>query len=118
YTMEYTPGGVGNILMDDLHLRVEGDPFRVALLVYTVPVRSMPVGASHRLCVWLKTRWDNLNAGALGDSYVYQRVWRSDAFKMAVRLDFEMLGPRIVMGSPAGSPQTVVMEAVGLWSTA
>jgi hypothetical protein len=99
--------------MDDLRLRVEGDPRRVAFLVYTVPVRSVPAGASHRLHVWLKTRWDDPSAGALDDSYVYQRVRRSDTFKISARLDFEVLWPRIIMGSPAGSPQTVVMEAVG-----
>jgi hypothetical protein len=82
----------------------------VAFLVYTVPVRSVPAGASHRLRVWLKTRRDDLGAGALDDSYVYQRVWKSDAFKIGARLDFEVLGPRIIMGSPAGAPQTVVME--------
>ncbi|KAJ7827667.1 hypothetical protein B0H14DRAFT_3873613 [Mycena olivaceomarginata] len=92
--MEDTAGGVGNILMDDLRLRVEGDPGRVAFLVYTVPVRSAPA------------------AGAADDSYVYQRVWRSDAFKIGARLDFEALGPRIAMGFPAGAPQTVVTEAL------
>ncbi|KAJ7827656.1 hypothetical protein B0H14DRAFT_2814010 [Mycena olivaceomarginata] len=88
----------------------------------TVPrvhrARSVPAGASHRLRVWLKTRRDDLGAGALDDSYVYQRVWKSDAFKIGARLDFEALGPRIVMGSPARVPQTVMMEAVGFWSTA
>jgi hypothetical protein len=116
--MEDTAGGVRNILMDDLRLRVEGDPYRVAFLVYTVPVRSVPAGASHRLRVWLKTRRDDPSARARRLIYVYQRVRRSDAFKIGARLDFEALGPRIGMGSPAGAPQMVVTEAVGFWSTA
>ncbi|KAJ7784145.1 hypothetical protein B0H16DRAFT_1657909 [Mycena metata] len=91
YTMEYTANGVGKILMDDLRLRVDGDPRRVAFLVYTVPVRSVPAGASHRL-------------------RVYQRVWKSDAFKIGHRLDFQALGPLLVMGVRAGAPQTIVME--------
>jgi hypothetical protein len=90
---------------------------RVAFLVYTVPVRSVPAGASHRLRAWLKTRRDDPSAGALDDSYAYQRVRRSDAFKIGARLNFEALGPRIGMGCPADAPQTVVTEAVGFWST-
>ncbi|KAJ7827677.1 hypothetical protein B0H14DRAFT_3720435 [Mycena olivaceomarginata] len=113
--MEDTAGGVGNVLMDDLRLRVEGNPGRVAFLVYTVPGRSVPAGASHRLRVWLKTRRDDPSARALDDSYVYQPVRRSAAFKIGARLDFKALGPRIIMGSLAGAPQTVVMEAVGFW---
>jgi hypothetical protein len=60
---------------------------------------------------------DDPSAGALEDSYVYQHVRRSDAFKIGARLDFEALGPRIVMGSPPRAPQTVVTEALGFWST-
>jgi hypothetical protein len=111
YTMEYAAGGVGNILMDDLRLRVEGDPRRVAFLVYTVPVRSVPTGASHRVRVWLKTPAVARDAPRpLVDSYVYQRVWKSDAFKIGSRLDFEALGPRLFMGTPAGPPQTVLID--------
>ncbi|KAJ7937062.1 hypothetical protein B0H13DRAFT_1944030 [Mycena leptocephala] len=111
YTMEYAAGGVGNVLMDDLRLRVEGDPRRVAFLVYTVPVRSVPAGASHRVRVWLKTPAVARDAPRpLVDSYVYQRVWKSDAFKIGSRLDFEALGPRLFMGTPAGPPQTVLID--------
>ncbi|KAF7352243.1 hypothetical protein MVEN_01187700 [Mycena venus] len=117
YTMEYAAGGVGNMLMDDLRLRVEGDPRRVAFLVYTVPVRSVPKGASHRVRVWLRTRAAPHAPAAstprpvvASESCVYQRVWKSDAFKIGARLDFEALGPRVVMGAMAGPPQTVAME--------
>ncbi|KAF7335272.1 hypothetical protein MSAN_02337900 [Mycena sanguinolenta] len=118
YTMDYVAGGVGTVLMDDLRLRVEGDPRQVAFLVYTVPVRSIPTGASHRVRLWLKTRADpptpvspSAQARAV-ESYVYQRVWKSDAFKIGARLDFEAIGPRLVMGSPAGPPQTIVMDVL------
>ncbi|KAK7062304.1 hypothetical protein R3P38DRAFT_693584 [Favolaschia claudopus] len=115
YTMEYAAGGVGNLLMDDLRLQVDGDPRRVDFLVYTVPVRSVPAGASHRLRVWLKTR--AVPSASEGDSgaasaHVYQRVWRTDTFKIGARLDFEALGPRLVMGSLAGPPQTVAVDVV------
>ncbi|KAJ7265394.1 hypothetical protein B0H12DRAFT_196875 [Mycena haematopus] len=111
YTMDYAAGGVGKVLMDDLRLRVEGDPREVAFLVYTVPVRSMPAGASHRVRVWLKTRAVPPTP-AVDDSYVYQRVWKSDAFKIGARLDFEAIGPRLVMGAMAGPPQTIVMDVL------
>ncbi|KAJ7819031.1 hypothetical protein B0H14DRAFT_3147595 [Mycena olivaceomarginata] len=39
-----------------------------------------------------------------------RRVRRSDAFKISGRLDFEALGPRIVMGSPAGAPGAVIFR--------
>ncbi|KAJ7682045.1 hypothetical protein DFH06DRAFT_1264887 [Mycena polygramma] len=116
YSMEYVAGGVGSVLMDDLRLHVDGDPRRVAFLVYSVPIRSVPMGASHRLRVWLKTPAvpPAIPPDAprqTVDSYVYQRVWKSDTFKIGARLDFEALGPRLVMGSSAGPPQTVVVEA-------
>ncbi|KAJ7167810.1 hypothetical protein C8R46DRAFT_898827 [Mycena filopes] len=113
YTMEYSANGVGKILMDDLRLRVDGDPRRVAFLVYTIPVRSVPTGASHRIRVWLKTRAALPDAAVdadAEDAHVYQRVWKSDAFKIGHRLDFEALGPAVVMGVRAGAPQTIVRE--------
>ncbi|KAF8125233.1 hypothetical protein K438DRAFT_1892162 [Mycena galopus ATCC 62051] len=118
YTMDYAAGGVGNVLMDDLRLRVEGDPRRVAFLVYTVPVRSVPAGASHRVRVWLKTRTVPPPPApapappAPLESYVYQRVWKSDTFKIGARLDFEALSSRLVMGRMAGPPETVVMDVL------
>ncbi|KAJ7034139.1 hypothetical protein C8F04DRAFT_1102373 [Mycena alexandri] len=115
YTMEYTANGVGKILMNDLRLRVDGDPRRVAFLIYTIPVRSAPAGASHRLRVWLKTRALPPDGAAPSqspavDAHVYQRVWKSDAFKIGHRLDFQALGPSLVMGVRTGAPQTIVME--------
>ncbi|KAJ7369034.1 hypothetical protein DFH08DRAFT_947913 [Mycena albidolilacea] len=82
------------------HLRVEGDPGRVAFLVYTVPVRSVPAGASHCLRVWLKTRRDDPSAHALDDSYMYQPVRRSDAFKIGARLDLGRWARGLLWGPP------------------
>ncbi|KAJ6532277.1 hypothetical protein DFH09DRAFT_933370, partial [Mycena vulgaris] len=107
YNMEYEAAGVGAPLIDDLRLIVHGDPREVAFLIYTVPVRSVPVGASHRLRVWLRTR---APADSLSDAYLYQRMWKSDAFKIGARLDFEALGPTLIMGFAEGGPTTVVME--------
>ncbi|KAJ6515261.1 hypothetical protein C8R45DRAFT_1086481 [Mycena sanguinolenta] len=117
YTMDYVAGGVGNVLMDDLRLRIEGDPRQVTFLVYTVPVRSAPTGASHRVRLWLKTRSDpptpvSPTQAPAVESYVYQRVWKSDAFKIGARLDFEAIDARLVMGSLTGPPQTIVMDVL------
>ncbi|KAJ7506646.1 hypothetical protein B0H11DRAFT_238474 [Mycena galericulata] len=112
YTMEYEAGGVGATLIDDLRLTVDGDPRKLTFLIYTVPLRSMPTGASHRLRVWLKSLVAPVPSGGppSADAFVYQRVWKSDAFKIGARLDFEALGPRLVMGVSDGAPQTVVQE--------
>ncbi|KAJ7094364.1 hypothetical protein C8R44DRAFT_384702 [Mycena epipterygia] len=117
YSMEYEASGVGATLIDDMRLIVDGDPRRLTFLIYTVPVRSVPAGASHRLRVWLKSFVNSVPPDAASvsqlpfvDSYVYQRVWKSDAFKLGARLDFDALGPKLIMGFAAGAPQTVVME--------
>ncbi|KAJ7181609.1 hypothetical protein C8R43DRAFT_1083826 [Mycena crocata] len=117
YSLEYEASGVGVMIMDDLQLIVDGDPRRLTFLIYTVPVRSVPTGASHRLRVWLKSLvapvpvdGDSLVHSPFVDSYVYQRVWKSDTFKMGARLDFEALGPKLIMCAATGAPQTVVME--------
>ncbi|KAJ7770971.1 hypothetical protein DFH07DRAFT_237395 [Mycena maculata] len=116
YTMEYEAGGVGATLMDDLRLIVEGDPRKLAFHMYSVPMRSIPAGASHRLRVWLKTSAAPVPSDAsqlpFVDSFVYQRVWKSDAFKIGARLEFEALGSRLIMGVAEGGgvPQTIVRE--------
>ncbi|KAJ7681220.1 hypothetical protein B0H17DRAFT_1161173 [Mycena rosella] len=116
YTLEYDASGVGVTLIDDLRLIVDGDPRRLTFLIYTVPMRSVPVGASHRLRVWLKSLLPAVPSAAdsvanlLQHEVVYQRLWKSDAFKLGARLDFEALGPRLIMGASACVPQTVVME--------
>ncbi|RDB19784.1 hypothetical protein Hypma_012899 [Hypsizygus marmoreus] len=116
YSLDYDAGGVGGNLFEDLRLRVDGDPRTVTFLIYAVPINSTPVGASHRLRVWLKSlvnlsTIDSATTFALpfNDSYIYQRIWKSDAFKIGSRLDFESMSNKAIMGfaSPEG-PQTIV----------
>ncbi|KAJ7055104.1 hypothetical protein C8F01DRAFT_1161064 [Mycena amicta] len=118
YTVEYDAGGVGALLIDDLRLLIDGDPRLLTFFIYTVPVRSVPSGASHRLRIWLRS-FVQPTPSANGDpishlldsSYVYQRVWKTDTFKIGGRLDFDALGPKLIMGTPApGGSQTVLME--------
>ncbi|KAJ6587799.1 hypothetical protein B0H10DRAFT_812365 [Mycena sp. CBHHK59/15] len=110
YTMEYDAAGVGTSLIDDLRLILDGDPRKLTFLIYTVPIKSAPAGASHRLRIWLKSPAPlPANALPFSDAYVYQRVWKSDTFKLGARLDFAALGPALVMGVSAGAPRTVPM---------
>ncbi|KAJ7098606.1 hypothetical protein B0H15DRAFT_583477 [Mycena belliarum] len=115
YSLDYEASGVGAELVNDLRLIVDGDPRSLRFLIYTVPVRSVPAGASHRLRLWLKSSVapDAGAAHPAGDTsgHVYQRLWKSDVFKLGAWLDFEQLGPTLVMGTAVGAPQTVTMEA-------
>ncbi|KAJ7194544.1 hypothetical protein GGX14DRAFT_678614 [Mycena pura] len=121
YSVEYDAGGVAAPLVDDLRLLVDGDPRRLTFHLYTVPIRSVPAGASHRLRVWLRSPLPRDDDAAAAQaqaqlpgaerSYVYQRLWKSDAFKIGGRLDFEALGPKLMMGRPAGAAQTVPAES-------
>jgi len=119
YTLDYEASGVGGTLIDDFRLILDGDPRKVTFLIYSVPMNSVPVNASHRLRVWLRSlvpisRIDSTsNAYALPfkDSYIYQRIWKSDNFKIGSRLDFGSLGSKMVMGFSAGEPQTIVMAS-------
>ncbi|KAF7297501.1 hypothetical protein MIND_00983900 [Mycena indigotica] len=109
YTLAYEAGGIGKSLIDSLPLRVDGDPKATSFLIYTVPVRSVPTGASHRLRVWLRTTAPDRPAAP----FVYQRVWKTDGFKVGGRLDFDALGPRLIMGTHA---RTTVVEDSDEWS--
>jgi len=115
YTLSYDANGVGGDLFDDIHLRVDGDPSSVTFLIYTVPIQSAPIGASHRIRVWLKSLATPPDEPAtayslpFNDSYVYQRIWKSDTLKIGARLNFEsMMGHKAVMGISSRGPQTIV----------
>ncbi|KAK0461683.1 uncharacterized protein EV420DRAFT_1266585 [Desarmillaria tabescens] len=114
YSMEYECCGVGAVLFEDLRLKLECDPREVTFCIYTVPLKSLPVGASHRLRVWLKTfsggqpsQITTQNIMPFTDSHVYQRVWKSDTLKIGARLDFDALGSKMTMGYMQGGPKTV-----------
>lgn len=82
----------------------------------TVPNVSMPVGASHKLRVWLRSIVPLRSADAstsyvlpFNDSYIYQRIWKYDSFKIGGKLEFETLGSKMTMGFSSGMPETIVM---------
>lgn len=82
-------------------------------------MNSMPAGASHRIRVWLKTflpfpsnendHSSNISL-PFNDSYVYQRIWKSDSLKLGARLDFFTLGSKMVMGYSNGPPKTYTVS--------
>ncbi|KIK03166.1 hypothetical protein K443DRAFT_488309 [Laccaria amethystina LaAM-08-1] len=116
YSLEYEAQGVGGVLIDDFRLKLDSDPKTVSFLIYSVPSNSVPTGAAHKLRVWLRSlvplAANNPSATynlPFNDSYIYQRVWKTDSFKIGSRLEFETLGPKMVMGFSAGGPQTIVM---------
>ena len=43
------------------------------------------------------------------DSYIYQRIWKCDSFKVGGRLEFESLGSKMTMGFSSGMPEMIVM---------
>ncbi|KAF6761984.1 hypothetical protein DFP72DRAFT_1041456 [Ephemerocybe angulata] len=114
YSLEYEAGGVGGGLFDDLRLKLDVDPRSVTFLIFTVPSNSVPAGASHKLRVWLRTlipvsHGDPSAAYVLpfNDAYVYQRLWKTDDFKVGSNLQFENLGPKMVMGFSLGGPECI-----------
>ncbi|KAF9061075.1 hypothetical protein BDP27DRAFT_378416 [Rhodocollybia butyracea] len=118
YSFEYESAGVGAVLIEDFRLILQGNPRHVSFLIYTVPMNSMPTGASHRLRVWLKTflpfpevndQSSNISL-PFNDSYVYQRIWKSDSLKLGARLDFHSLGTKMVMGYSNGPPKTYTVS--------
>lgn len=83
----------------------------------TIPVQSMPPGATHRLRVWVKTLVP-LNPNPVisqplpfNDSVIYHRIYKADDFKVGGRLEFHSLGNRLVMAFPrSGGPETITMR--------
>jgi hypothetical protein len=138
YSLEYDANGVGELLFEDFKLRLEGDPRSITFLILcvsgipislspfthintwtasTMPTQCVPAGASHKLRVWLRSlvpisSVDPTTSYALpfNDSYIYQRVWKCDAFKIGSRLDFESLGPKMVMAFSSGLPETIMVQ--------
>ncbi|KAJ3568761.1 hypothetical protein NP233_g5500 [Leucocoprinus birnbaumii] len=116
YSMEYDGGGVGDVLFSDFRMRVDNDPRAVTFLIYTIPVQSMPPGATHRLRVWARSLVPLTNDPAISqplpfnDSFIYQRIYKTDEFKVGGRLEFNALGNKLVMAFPhTGGPETINM---------
>jgi len=114
--LTYEASGVGDTLFEDFRLRLDGDPRAVTFLIFTIPIVSMPPGASHKIRVWIRSlvplsAADPSTSYVLpfNDSYIYQRIWKCDSFKVGGRLEFESLGSKMIMGFSSGMPETIVM---------
>lgn len=69
----------------------------------SVPASSTPPNASHRLRLWIRTpAWTQSPASSVNSfeiqSFIYQRLWKSDNFKLGSELNFEALSSKLVMG--------------------
>jgi len=108
-SLEYEAGGVARILFEDYRVHLECDPRTVTFLLYTVPISSIPHNASHRLRIWLRclAPADPQSSYApFSDSYIYQRIWKSDNLKLGSHLQFEALGAKMAMALPGvANPQ-------------
>jgi len=83
----------------------------------TIPVHSMPPGATHRLRVWVKTLVPLIPNPVVSqplpfnDSVIYHRIYKAEDFKVGGRLEFHSLGNRLVMAFPrSGGPETITMR--------
>ncbi|KAG8219003.1 hypothetical protein J3R82DRAFT_4751 [Butyriboletus roseoflavus] len=74
-------------------------------MIYTHKIPSTPPGASHRLRFWLKTPHFQHHPSSRSSypaehpSYLYQRLWKSDDFKIGAHLGFESVGDKIVLAT-------------------
>lgn len=86
------------------------------VLVSSVPVTSTPPNASHRLRLWIRTPVATVSSSSSvisheQQSYIYQRLWKSDNFKLGSELNFETLSSKLVMGvRDARGPQVQMIS--------
>lgn len=104
-TLEYEAGGVGKALVENMVVRLDFPPRDLGCHIYTIPLDSKPIGATHRVRVWLR-------APSLFDSeedphrsYTYQRIWSTDEFRVGGFLDFSDIDPkRVILATPVERP--------------
>ncbi|KAH0840259.1 hypothetical protein J3R83DRAFT_1266 [Lanmaoa asiatica] len=75
----------------------------------SIPVPSTPPGASHRLRFWLRTPHGVSQplsssrspkaSDASSQSYLYQRLWKSDDFKIGAHLSFDSIGGKVILAT-------------------
>jgi len=104
FSLEYEAGGVGRNLFEDLILRLDCPPQHVACHIYTIPLQSRPPGASHRIRVWLKTASMFNSDNDSYQSYIYQRIWSTDDFRIGADLDFREIDGRVILGQLVARP--------------
>ncbi|KAI6018313.1 hypothetical protein EDC04DRAFT_2576497 [Pisolithus marmoratus] len=111
-SFDYEAGGVGRNLFDGYHLKLDCEPQTITFMIYSIPAISVPRGASHRLRFWLRTPHTSLSPASsvssqITESYIYQRLWKTDDFKIGGYLDFEALGSKLIMAArDPNSPQS------------
>ncbi|KAG6330920.1 hypothetical protein ID866_8170 [Astraeus odoratus] len=101
-SLDYEAGGVGRTLFEDYHLKLDCEPQTVSFMIYSIPSVSVPRGAAHKLRFWLRTPYASTSPASSvssrpSESYVYQRLWKTDDFKLGALLDFDALGPKLIM---------------------
>ncbi|KAG9317818.1 hypothetical protein JVU11DRAFT_2043 [Chiua virens] len=114
-SLDYEAGGAGRPLFEDYHLRLSCEPQTLSFLIYTIPVPSTPTGASHRLRVWIRTPAPPQlvnGSSSVGPSYLYQRLWKSDDFKIGAQLNFESVGSKIILATRSHASEAVDSSAV------
>ncbi|KAG6866117.1 hypothetical protein C0991_008425 [Blastosporella zonata] len=115
YSIDYDANGVGGNLIEDFRLRIDGDPRTVTFLIYSVPINSVPAGSSHRIRIWAKSLVSQSAAEhstlPFQDSYIFQRIYKNDMFKLGGQLDFENMSNKATMGFVAGPVQTITTTA-------
>ncbi|KIM46541.1 hypothetical protein M413DRAFT_64889 [Hebeloma cylindrosporum] len=116
YSLDYEADGVGDNLFKDFKLKLDSDPRSITFLIFSMPSNSIPAGASHKLRVWLRSlvplpASDPTTSYVLpfNDSYIYQRIWKCDSFKIGHRLDFDSLGAKMVTAFSSGAPETIII---------
>lgn len=86
-------------------VRLDFPPRDLGCHIYAIPLDSKPVGATHRLRVWLRSPSQFSPEGESYRTYTYQRVWSTDDFRVGGFLDFMDIDPkRVVMAAPLERP--------------
>lgn len=104
-TLEYEAGGVGKPLLENMVVRLDFPPRDLGCHIYTIPLDSKPAGATHRIRVWLRSPSPFNSEGDSLGSYVYQRIWSTDEFRIGAYLDFTAIDPkRVILATPVERP--------------
>ncbi|KAG6832349.1 hypothetical protein H0H87_001813 [Tephrocybe sp. NHM501043] len=80
-----------------------------------VPINSVPTGSSHRIRIWTKSLVNQSAAEhpalPFQDSYIFQRIYKNDMFKLGAQLDFENMSNKATMAFPVGAVQIITTSA-------
>jgi len=104
-TLEYEAGGVGKPLLENLIVRLDFPPRELGCHIYTIPLDSKPVGATHRLRIWLRSPSPFTLDGESYRKYTYQRIWSTDEFRVGGFLNFVDIDPKsVIVAEPGERP--------------